>query len=166
MARRSKRLGNFPEWVDEPIFPPEDLSPEDRAKYIQASQMMAAHQLALDYGIDPFRPGSAITLLMRIGPDLFPAFRVGKRRRKLGRPRETGRWELLQAIELLRVQANSRGKKFDVSKVCVDLSRRGKFKGRKPASLETTYYATKKELDQQREWVKSIVSLRPAMKDC
>jgi hypothetical protein len=123
MARGSKRPGNHPDWLDDPIVLPKHLSPEDRTKCIWAAQMMAAAKIAEFYGFDPCRLVSPITLLMRIGPELFDAFREGEARRKPGRPEGTGdKWKVLQAIEPLRAKAQANVKPFDVFDACVKLS--------------------------------------------
>jgi hypothetical protein len=94
MARGSKRPGNHPDWLDDPIVLPKRPSPEDRAKCIWAAQIMAAANLAEFYGLDPCRLVSPVTL-MRIGPELFDTFREGEPRRKPGRPEVTGdKWKV------------------------------------------------------------------------
>ena len=145
-----KRPGDIPDWLYDPIDLPNDLSQEAREKIVEGLRTARSMRLCRHFGIDPLDPGSGTTVLMRLGPILFPAFRVEEPRRKPGRPKGAGnKWKVLETIERLRVQAKSKGEKFVVAKVCTELSRK-EFKGRSPKSLEATYYAEKKELEKLR----------------
>jgi hypothetical protein len=150
MATRDKRPGDIPDWLYDPIDLPNDLSQEAREKIVEGLRTARSMRLCRHFGIDPLDPGSGTTVLMRLGPILFPAFRVEEPRRKPGRPKGAGnKWKVLEAIEQLRNKANSNGKPFNVFNACVVLSR-NEFKGRSPKSLQATYYAEKKELEDLR----------------